>query len=254
VSTTLATNTAMQMFLTSQKRTLVSVFPQESRHRVRHATITGVNPDGTSRLGGTIEYVLPAAPKGGFQTLTITGASDIGTDPNTDEHMLRPIPVDAIAQELVVRFTIDRLGATTSVGPGIWVAPEPVPTDDQIRKSPEMAAALAKQEEYFRQLIYEGDRLSADSKPVTNLHRVAAVYMGTEDRPWVKEITERRTKTCPACGEMILAAALVCKSCQTNLLDWGRANGVTQEEDPVVWRKLQSLVKPPVKLSAAPAA
>ena len=240
----------MQMFLTSQKRTIVSVFPQESRYRVRHATITGVNPDGTSRLGGTVEYVLPAAPKGGFSTLTITGASDIGIDPNTDEHMLRPIPVDAIAQELVVRFTLDRLNASTTVGPGIWIAPEPVPTDAQIQASPQLVEAIAKQEEYFRQLIYDGDRMAADSKPVTNLHRLAAIHMGTEDRPWVKEISERRTKTCPACGEMILAAALVCKQCQTNLVEWGRANGVTQAEDPVVWRKLQ-VPKPVLKTAPA---
>lgn len=245
---------AVQMFLHSQKRTLVSVFPQETRHCIRHATITGTNPDGTSRLGGTVEYVLPAAVKGGYSTLTISGASDIGLDANTGETSLHPIPVDAIAAELVVRFTSDRLLATTSVGPGIWVAPEPIPTDDEIRKSPKFIEAVAKQDEYFRQLIYDGDQLSQNGKQVTNLHRLAAMYMGTEDRPWVREITERRTKTCPACGEMILAAALVCKQCQTNLVDWGRANGVTQAEDPAVWRRLQHAKPIPKQSTVAPVA
>ena len=249
MSTTASSYAMIQQFLNTQKRTLVSVFPVESRLRVRHAVI-GPN----ERLMGSVEYILPAAKKGEFSTLTVCGASDIGIEPNTGETVLHPIPVQAIADELVIRFTVDRLGATTSVGPGIWIAPEPVPTDAEIKASPLLEVNRRKQEEYFRHLIYEGDRMNADSKPVTNLHRMAAIFMGTEDRPWVKEIAERRTKICAACGETILAAALVCKQCQTNLVEWGRTNGVSQEQDPVVWRKLQAKPVPQPKSSTAPVA
>jgi hypothetical protein len=233
-------------FLNAQHRTLVSVFPLECSRECRHATMEPVTlPDGSKRmkLGGIKRYVLPAAPKGGFSKLVVTGASDIGMDLLSDPPvpLPRPIPADDIANDLLIGFTLSNLDATVTRGPGIFIATEPDPTDEQIAASPKLEAARAKQEEYFRDLIHAGEELHARGKPVTNLHRLAAIWMGAEDRAWAKEITEKRTKACAACGESILSAATVCRYCQTNLVTWAMENSVEQASDPVVWARVQAL-------------
>lgn len=242
-------NDSVQQFLQSQRRTLVSVFPIESKVRCRLATLRDHDdPEGTRlglpkvRMSGFTEYVLPAAPKGKFTTLAVSGASDIGINLMVEPAQLvvNPVPADAIATELVRQFTSSCLKATTTIGPGIFVAREAEPTDQQILDSPEYAAALKRQEAYFRALIQDADALTLKGQPVTDIHRVAAKWMGVENRPWFKEISEQRIKTCAACGETILAVAVKCRFCQTDLVEWALENGIEQSEDPFVWQRVQA--------------
>lgn len=228
---------SIQRMLASQQRTIVSVYPVECHERCRLSTI---NPSG--KLSGFTDYFLPAAPKGKFSTLTVVGASDIGLDWMTDpvQPIARPVTADAIAEELTRQFVNSAFRGNTTAGPGIWVAPQPVPTEQEILDSPEMKEALARQEAYFRFLIHDGDVLHDKGQPVTKTHRVAAAWMGTEDRPWAKEITEKRNKVCPACSEYVLATAVKCRHCQTDLIEYALQYGVDKALDPFVGQRVEA--------------
>jgi hypothetical protein len=234
---------SVQRMLASQQRTLVSIYPVDCKERCRLATI---NPSG--KLSGFTDYMLPAAPKGKFSTLVVTGASDIGKDWMTDppQPIARPVIADDIAAELVRMFVGSAYRANTTTGPGIWVAPQPVPTEQEILDSQEYKDARTRQEAYFRYLIQDGDVLHDKGQPVTKTHRVAAAWMGTEDRPWAKEVTEKRNKTCPACSEYILATAVKCRHCQTDLIEFATTYGIDKAADPFVWQRVQArTAKPP---------
>ena len=232
---------SVSAFLLTTRRTIVSVAPIRLFHRARHAHPSDVNP---GKMAGYTNYELPPAPRGGFTKLVVTGALDIGVNQANDPPTAVPNPLDTnvIAQELVRIFSTHTRKATLSLGLGVFVADEPEATDEQIKASPKLAEARAKQEEYFRMLVYEGDELNAKGMPVDPIHRAAAIWMGAEDRPWVKEISEKQVKTCPACGEPVLANALVCKHCSTDLIKWGVEYGVDRERDPVVWQRVQTLM------------
>ena len=229
---------AIQQMQASQHRTIVSIYPVAFRERCRLSTL---NPSG--KLSGTTEYTLPAAPKGKFSTLRVTGASDIGADWMTDpvQPIARPVTADAIAEDLAKRFVNSAYRGSTTMGPGVWVAPQPNPTDAEILASPEMKNAQERQEAYFRDLIQTGDVLHDKRQPVPKECRIAAAWMGTEDRPWAKEITEKRNKTCPACSEPILTTAVKCRHCQTDLIDFALKYGVDRAADPFVWQRVQTL-------------
>jgi len=251
---------AIQQYLQMQKSTIVSVWPEEKRSRVRLATLKeypqAKDPRRRVRLTGFTLYVLPAAPKGRFSVLTVTGATDIGTDYSSDEPEALPRPVESriIAEELVRGWTLSMLKASVELGPGIWVAATPDPADDEILASQHFLDQSRRQERYFSNLIDDGDQQTARGHSVTPLHRLAARYMGTEDCPWVKEITVRRTKLCAACANTIMATALVCEHCHVNLVEFGITNPgeIMQEVDPFVWQRMQTRIAQTVAASTPP--
>ena len=190
------------------------------------------------RHDGIREYVLPAAPRDSFSSLVIHGAVDLGIDygPEPPQMLVRPIPVDVIVEDLVRVWTTNQLSATDAEGPGIGHIKSPAPTDD------ELAVLRARQETYFRRLVYEADGKASSGKvgDISDLHRKAAEWLGVEaNRDWVKPIVRLESKRCVGCGESILMNALRCKHCQLDILDWALKYGVEKAEDPIVWQRVQ---------------
>lgn len=189
----------------SGPRTVISVYPRELRLELRHE--------------GFKTYVMPGAPKGKFSTLTVRDTYAYVRNFSVDNFELYQAPVagSVVAENLMQAWSNGLVGTKEGIGPGILVCADLEPTAEEI------ASVMAKQEVYFRELIMEGDILF--NKPetagdITDVHRLAAEWMGTTDRPWFKPLTHISLTPCPACAEDIRSTAKICKVCKTNIAEF----------------------------------
>ena len=94
---------------------------------------------------------------------------------------------------------------------GIFVCAGARPTAE------ELAAATARRNTHYHQLIGEGDTMWARGhsfREISDLHRRAAMALGVE-REWA--YVPVRTSECPACGEKVKTGVAVCKHCHAIL-------------------------------------
>ena len=81
----------------------------------------------------------------------------------------------------------------------------------------ELAAATARRDNYYHQLVSDGDTMWARGhsfREISDLHRRAAIALGVE-REWAYVPT--RFDDCPACGEKVKPGVAVCKHCSAIL-------------------------------------
>lgn len=184
--------------------TLVSVYPKEQRLELRHKGIT--------------TYIMPAARKGEFTTLVVRDTYAFNRNYSAPGVQLYPahIPASVVAENLVQRWKNGHVGAKEGLGPGIAICAGDTPTPDEVE------SVRVRQEEYFRTLIHEADSLFAKEGGlnIRDDHRMAADWMGTQERPWFKAIKAAAMVRCPACAEEIRAEAKLCRFCRTNIADF----------------------------------
>ncbi len=189
----------------SGPRLLISVYPKQLELKLRHE--------------GIKNYVMPAAEKGSFQTLLVQDTFAWCRNFHADRKQLypAPVPASAVADNLLQRWSEGMVGTKDGLGPGILICAGLEPTPEEI------AQANAKQDDYFRHLIAEADAFEANpnlKQMPTDVHRLAAEWMGTQDRKWFKPITRHALKSCPACAEEIREQAKICKHCGANIREF----------------------------------
>jgi len=149
---------------------------------------------------------------------------------NPERERMEPLPVPAatVAESLERSWTQGQRTASGKIG--IRVLDPNQPLRGQVD------ALWADQTAYFRSLVNEADKFDQDKdrKFITELYRVAARWMGIENRDWCKSMEERHVKRCPACASDILAEALTCKECSTFLPEFYKVHGIPFEADTAV--------------------
>ncbi len=205
--------------------TIVSVYPGEMRKQCRH--------------NGTIEYVLPAAPRGAHSQLTVYDtqqwirfASESG--PRYDQWGPGPIPAQIVAQDLVLTWAASFLkpkNAKSTIGIGIISGDKPTMV--------ELGLLMDGQDSLFNAFIMEANSLHIAGKGVdiTDIHRTAAKYMldeGAAQLPWYPVVMFMEVKQCLSCSKKINANALRCEHCHEFLPDLYMKYGLMAEGDKAV--------------------
>ena len=99
---------------------------------------------------------------------------------------------------------------------GVFVCDGATPSEEELQ------SARRKREEWFNELIQEGDVMWARGhthREISDMHRRAALAQGVE-REWA--YVPGRNMDCPVCGEKIKANVAVCRHCRA-VLDAERA-------------------------------
>ena len=98
------------------------------------------------------------------------------------------------------------------LGPhGVFVCSDARPTADEI------AAATAKRDDWYKQLVFEGDQMwsrAHNYREISDHHRRAALALGIE-REWA--YVPQKMIECPVCGEKIKPNVAMCKYCGATL-------------------------------------
>lgn len=213
--------------------TICSIFPEELRHTMNHG-------------GGRKEYRMPAVPKGSYallrvyDTFTLTrdlskaaAAGNDPNDPNAHDMQRSPVLCYGVAGDLIRHWAQDAPGNASGAKPGIMVLQGEKPTLFELEQ------LVATQTEYFRWLVMKADEfwITGKREYITNDHRRALRWLGSEDREWYKKIDTVLLKKCPACYEDINSMATVCKHCDQNLVKFYSNVGieVTEDVDPGVF-------------------
>lgn len=206
--------------------TICSIFPEELRHFMMHA-------------GGRKEYYLPAVPKGSYallkvyDTYTLTrdlsaaaGAGDNRDDPAAYSMQRSPVYCVGVAGALVRQWAEDAPGNASGAKPGIMVIERDRPTQLELDGLTETQTA------YFRWLVMKADEywITGKREYITNDHRRALRWLGSEDRDWYKKIETVLFKRCPQCAEQINFLALGCKHCSVNLPKFYRDAGFAEAD------------------------
>jgi hypothetical protein len=214
--------------------TICSIYPEELRHIMLHA-------------GRRKEYRFPAVPKGSYallrvyDTYTLTrdlskaaGAGNDPNDPDGTAMQQSPVHCYGVAEALIRHWAQDAPGNASGAKPGIMVIEGEKPTQFELDQ------LVAIQTEYFRWLVMKADEywITGKREYITNDHRRALRWLGSEDREWYKKIDTVLLKKCPACYEDINSMATVCKHCDINLVKFYKDAGmadVPEEIDPAVF-------------------
>lgn len=191
--------------LNSRTLTIASVYPEKRIARRDY------HPE---MAGGRYLFVLEAAPKGEYATLTIPDCWElIETDQGKIGNMSRRpelVRCEDIVGCLLSEWAINIGGTRTGHRPGIMRIAGDAPTEAELVQLNAMQAA------YFDGLIHEGNGLAAqhDWKNISSLHRLAAVSRGHE-AAWVTNLGEgKEKKECFYCASKIEARAKFCKECR----------------------------------------
>lgn len=221
------------------RRTILSIFPVEAYRTIAHAGLStyyhpaaqkdkiirvSMNPARltvqTPRAGATFFHVTETTvPSGERGYLLLQCVDTYQWVMNYERERLEPLPITAesAATSLLQEW---RQGRRTSQGAiGMDLLDPTQPIDAQVNRLWDQQTA------YFRSLVLEADGFFASIVPseraaIGELHRKAAEWLGTEDRPWFRQQEEVRMKTCPKCSERIIASAVGCKFCQAFLPDY----------------------------------
>ena len=219
--------------------TLCSIFPDAKEHFMLHGGIRQ-------------RYALPAVPKGQFallrvyDTYTLTrdlsyaAAAEPGDPNNGERQQNAPVSCHGVADDLVRAWALDAPGNASGARPGIGILNADEPTQA------ELDYLWEQQTTYFRWLVMVADDywITGRREYITDDHRRALRWLGSEDRDWYKKIASIQFKQCPACGEQINVQALRCKHCSVELLKFYNGMGVkdsdiTADLDYAIWAFLQ---------------
>jgi len=214
---------------TPNYRVLCSIIPHDLDHWMYHA-------------GGRKQYFIPACDKGKYNVLkvydTYTVIADLSARATNDEGYgdamtTAPIPCLGLVDDLLRIFGGDGIGNKDGRRPGIMMIADDTPTQRELDQ------LVAMHTEYCRGLVIEADDYDAKGAKayITEAHREALRWLGSEDRNWYRKIEARLFKQCPRCAENINAMATLCKECRTDLVRYyaDQKTEVTEAIDPGVW-------------------
>lgn len=205
---------------TPNYRTLCSIFPTALEWSEMHA-------------GRRRTYSMPAVEKGKYALLRVydtwTKTRNFNAEDNqggSEVYQRSPISCEGIAQDLIRAWAQDAPGNRGGSQPGIMVIAGDKPTQG------ELDHLWAMQTEYFRYLVMMADNywITGKREYITDDHRRALRWLGSEDREWFKRINSVLYKKCPNCAEEINEEALGCKHCNVNLLKFYRDAGFKDDE------------------------
>jgi hypothetical protein len=209
-------------------RTLISVAPIEYRKNY-------------FMYVGTPTYVLPVAPPGGYaktwvfdHQLWLRDLTSV-TEDSPGLMRLAHMPVEQVANDFLAHCISGNLGAKDGFHPGVVLCREEEPTATEIEE------AYRDHTLYARWCLNDGKRLAFENNfhYITEEHRRQAVWLGA-DVPWREKEERTERKKCVACGGLILAEALRCEHCHSNLVEFCEQMEITPSEDPVLSRILQA--------------
>ena len=167
------------------------------------------------------DLTLPAAPKGKYVTRSFCDSQqavrNFYGDPSNDtpEFVPMPVPVDLLADSLLdawCRSGMDAFGKSRP-RPGIILLAGNTPTEAEMKQMIGLETTLC------RAVVEEADRLEKTGKgEITDFHRKALEWLGSEKRSWYKQIELGKTKRSPVSGNLINADATVDEG--VDMVEW----------------------------------
>lgn len=199
--------------------TLCSIFPARLEKFMLHAGMRKC-------------YFIPEVETGKYALLTVYDTFQVtrkfaeSSEDEAEDTQRSPVSCVGIATDLLRLWAQDAPGNASGSSPGIMVIQGSEPTQM------ELDTLWAQQTEYFRWLVMKADEywIIGKREYITEDHRRALRWLGSEDRDWYKKINAVQFKTCPACGEDIRLMATVCPKCQENLVKFYKESGITVTE------------------------
>lgn len=242
--------------------TICSVYPGELNHRLLHERVNFDDPTRPSGSGFT-SYHIPAVPIDhpdayellnvwdGFTSVldtagTLAASADydaMTVGESSKKYQLAPVPCNVIAYDLIRHWSGDAPGAKVGLTIGVGAVASDLPTPTELQ------GLRGIQTAYFRFLVEQADAYHSQglNREITDYHRRALRWLGSEDREWFKKIERSVMKSCPACDNQIKSNAIVCQHCHTNLTDFYAAQGFKLHEveavDPIVGGALRRLLE-----------
>src|SRR6185369_15971877 len=226
---------------TPNYRVLCSIIPNDLLTYLRHAL-------------GRKEYYIPAVPKGKYALLRVYDTYQViadlsGRATNDDGHgddmQAAPVHCDGVCDDLLRIFSGDAVGNRDGQMPGLMVIQGDEPDQGELDR------LWSQHESYCRYLVQQADDFETKGlrSYITEEHRRALDWLGSEDRTWYRKILATREKDCPACAELINRMATRCKVCGIDIEKWYRDKGieVTEDLDLGVWTLLQRIKSQPKK-------
>lgn len=201
---------------------------------------------------GFHRFVLPEAPRGEWRSLRIDNSfqwqkdfSQVGEGGSDSPGMIQVIqPATIVANALVAMFAATQHGSL-----GVAVLPEDIPLPERGSESPAFKSFFERltvsQTAVFRALISEANDFKQKGKEnnINDRHRMAADWIygtGAKQLAWFEKAEFQALKPCPGCREEIVVAALHCKHCTLDLVEYYTNRGVILPgEDPAVERELK---------------
>lgn len=226
----------------------VEIVPQVQQVSRGHISIISIWPaplKARRRHNGITYYDLAAAPRGSYAKLVVYDTQEWINIPNENksqgEVQPRAIPAFVVANDLVLTWAGDTLGARSGHKPGIGMIAGDDPTPAELQNLRSVQEAL------FNYYISDANskHISGEGVNISDTHRLAAKYMldrGAEKLPWFPTIRFAAVKKCPACAEQIEAEATRCKVCTTILAQYYvDVLGFDPTDDPIVLALIQRI-------------
>ncbi len=159
--------------------------------------------------GGRTKFVLKAAAKGEYTTLTVVDSWQNTKDILNGNRDI-PLPVYAldIARDLISHWVTYCFGSSVDDGPGIMIIKGTEPTEE------ELAFMTASQKRMAERLIHAGDELAEkhQHKHITDVHRALARWMDYR-ASWIANLGAE-IKNCKVCYSPIHINSRICKECK----------------------------------------
>lgn len=170
-------------------------------------------------------YHIPAAKQNDIELLVVSPGVMYIDLVDRKEKLVVDVSAPQIANSILRDFVSSQLAFTEDGAPGLFILSGRVTDKALIRKnhSTEIERALAKQNNWFRQLVYLADddwSKYHQHRLISNLQREAARRLGLE-REWLVDVVT--PKACPACGvKLPNPEVVICSACGC-ILDEKRA-------------------------------
>lgn len=188
------------------KSTIISIFPKE----INETKFT-IEPGKFHIEPGTFEFP---------SRLVVSGSSWF-REVDIDQPILEiPVPSVQIANSIIMDYCNGLLGCDmNSAMPGMFFVPGEFKVSEIVdRYKDKLKEVKMKQDNWFRILIRIGDSLwaRANGNPlvISNEMRMAAIQLGFNDKPWIKDMQAVQMISCPACGNHRNPQFPVCPFCK----------------------------------------
>jgi len=175
------------------------------------------------------EFIIPAAPDGGFSLLRIEGTSWYLA---AQVERMPPLEIQvnslALAQSIVRDYASSIFESNSTQGPGLFHVPGEYTEKtilgyvDRITKQTftnMLDNARARQKRWLLAIIASADkewaRTNGSPIAITDDARLGAELMNLKEKPWMKDIQAANLAPCPACGTMVNMNFAICMNCKT---------------------------------------
>lgn len=188
------------------KATIVSIYPRE------------INEEKITIFPGKFHI-----PRGSYQapSVVVVGSSSWWADRDIEQPILEiSISAVQIAQSVIVDYCNGLLGCDMGASmPGMFFIPGELELMEVVAKYKlKLAEAKNKQDNWYRVLIRLADSLWARSNGnplvIWDEMRLAAIEMGEDTKPWIRDTIHSEMVRCYACGSLKNPEYPVCLTCR----------------------------------------